>query len=367
MGYHEQHMAWFRSMSFPMTRIARAKLASAVLLLVIPAAGMYAGYYFEKEGLLPTLLGRQRQSGGNESNLFGPPVRNQLDVLFTDADGDLVADPPDPRSQINPQKLILVMPSTGSGEMDVEWKPLLDHLSAATGRPVQMELATIDDMYRLRALRQGEAHLALIGPGAVPIAVNAAGFVPVGMLPTDQGAGVTQSLLIVPAGSPITSPFNLRGADVLFVEPSSNAGFKAAAVALRSDFGLRPGRDFTWRFSGDQRDSIRQIKEKQATVAAVSADAVRAEIAAGRLRSDEYRVIYQSENFPTAAIGYIHMLNVEVAQKLREALLSFDWKKTTLEPVLGSKRTRFIPINYREDWSLLRRIDDATGTTHTIR
>lgn len=349
-----------------MTRMARAKLAAAVLLLVIPALGLYAGFYLEKEGLLPTLLGRQRSSKPVNKELAGAPVSNRMDGVFADADGNLIADPPKPRDQINPVRLILAVSGFESELVSEKWSPFLEHLAKAADRPVQLELATFADQYKLRSMRDGEVHLAIIGAGTVPMAVNTGGFVPVAKLPTSDGTGRTHMQLIVPAASTVISPFQLSDAEFLFVDPHSNAGCKAAVVFLRSDFSLRPGREYTWRFSGSPRESIRQIAQRQAIVAAVAADALRDEVAAGSIRADQYRVIYESESFPTAAIGYTHLLKVELAEKLRKAILSFDWKGTSLEPLLGSKRTQFLPVDFRNDWSLVRRIDDATGTLHAL-
>lgn len=355
------------SFHLPLNRTARAKLLAAVLLLVVPALGMYGGYYLEKEGLAPTVLGRQRPEV-TIPRLIGPPVHNQLGPSFIDVDNDMIADPPpDTREHQSPSKLILAIPSLSSHEDYAKrWQPLADHLSKSAKLPVSIEVAAPDQKHGLIAMRRGDVHLALVGAGAVPLAVNAAGFVPVAMLPTGTGEGFSKMVFVVPASSPIQTPFELRGAELLFVEPTSNTGFKAAIVALRDDFGLRPERDFTWNFSGSPVESIDAIKQKRAVAAALAANNVTEALEAGRISADDIRVIYQSEKFPTAAIGYAHNLDVALAGKLRRAILSFDWKQTPLEDVLGSKFTRFVPTNYRNDWSMVRRIDDVTGTLHHL-
>ncbi|QOV91843.1 PhnD/SsuA/transferrin family substrate-binding protein [Humisphaera borealis] len=360
-------MKWPTSFHLPLTRVARAKLAAAVMLLVVPALGLYGGYFLEKEGLAPTLLGRQRGDTAG-SKLMGPPVRNQLDPAYADADGDLVADAPlDERLLRSPTKLIMVVPLLSPMEdFSQRWTPLVDHLSKAAGKPVSLEVAAADENGRLLSLRKGDVHLAVVGAGAVPLAVNAAGFVPVGMFPADDGSGFTRMVLVVPSSSAVMSPSELRGAEMLFVDPSSNTGFKAAAVALRDDFGLRPGRDFTWSFSGSPQASIAAIKERRAPAAAIAESALSEELAARRVDESDYRVIYRSERYPSAAIGIAHDLNPLLAEKLRRALLSFNWSRTSLEAILGANHTRFVPVNYRADWWMVRRIDDATGTSHTL-
>lgn len=354
------------SFHLPLNRTARAKLTAAILLLVLPAVGMFGGYYLEKEGLAPTVLGRQR-SDASAVRLIGPPVSNRLAAPYLDSDNDLVADPPDPAEQRKPSKLVLAVPPLSSEEDYLQrWKPLTDHLSRAAGIPVSVEVPTIDSKHGLIGMRRDEVHLAIVSAGAVPLAVNAAGFVPVALLPTHTGEGFSRMVVIVPSGSGVASLGDLRGAEFLFVEPSSNTGFKAAIVAMRDDFGLRPSRDFTWAFSGSAADSIAAIRDGRALAAAVSENALAEAIADGRISESQFHTIYQSDKFPTTAIGYSHNLNVSLAGKLRRAMLSFDWKGTPLESVLGKSHTRFVPTNYRNDWWMVRRIDDVTGTFHTL-
>jgi hypothetical protein len=87
-------------------------------------------------------------------------------------------------------------------------------------------------------------------------------------------------------------------------------------------------------------------------------------------------VVYESEPFPTAAVGHAHGLNVDLARRVRAAILSFDATGTPLEPRLsagggaggasGAGGVRLVPIDYRPDWAAVRRNDDATGALHVV-
>ncbi len=85
------------------------------------------------------------------------------------------------------------------------------------------------------------------------------------------------------------------------------------------------------------------------------------------IKPSQYRVIYSSETFPTAGLGYVYNLKPELAAKIREAFLTFDWKGTVLEDKFsGAKQTKFVPVDYKNDWSLIRRIDDEMGIEQKI-
>ncbi len=101
---------------------------------------------------------------------------------------------------------------------------------------------------------------------------------------------------------------------------------------------------------------------------AVANDVLKREVAAGTIKPAQFRSIYKSENFPTAAIGYAYNLKPELAAKIRAAILDFDWKGTGLEKEFGaSNQTRFVPVDYKNDWALVRRVDDSIGFPYQIK
>ena len=131
---------------------------------------------------------------------------------------------------------------------------------------------------------------------------------------------------------------------------------------------LRPGKDYNIRYSQGHERSIVGITKNEYEVAAVAKDMLQRATAAGEVTKDQYRVLYESESFPTASMGMAYNIKPELAGKIREALMTFDWKGTTLEKELAaSAKTTFLPVNYKNDFSLLRKIDDVTGTKHEIK
>jgi phosphonate transport system substrate-binding protein len=341
-----------------------------ILLTVIAvAAGATAMYFI-------TVYKPKQESVQQSSKLLlhmtgmDRPVQNKLADGFTDADEDLVADAPtDPARLVDPEKLTFCyVASEEPSDYANQWKSFCDHLSKVTGKQVEyVEFKNSED--QLRALRDGSLTVSGFNTGSVPLAVNVCGFVPVARIPTNDPNG-THVEIIVPASSPIQNTSDLRNRKhtLALVEPNSNTGYKAPMVLLRSDKGLDPERDYLIRTTGDHRVSIEGVANRQYEAAAVSADILAREISQGKIKKEDYRTIFTSEPFPSAAIGYAHNLAPELAAKVREAILTFDMKGTPLEAEFSPvTQTTLVPVNYRDAWSLIRRIDDACGTVHELK
>lgn len=335
------------------------------VLVVLGIVYLVTVYQPEKEGTAIADQTVERMIGLSTPIVGG----NRLAAGFTDADNDLVADAPtDPALWIDPPTLTFSYIAQEEPEKIRDaWKPFVDHLSKITGRPVEYKLYT-DSMDQLKAIRSGELHVAGLNSGSVPIAVDAAGYVPVGLVPGTSGEALTSTKFIVPAGGAIKRLEDIRGREMTYTTPLSNSGFKAPILTLLEKAKLRPGTDYKIRYSHGHGQSILGIARQEYEVAAVASDMIDRAIAAGEVKKDsDFRVVYESESFPTGSLGYVHTLKPELATKVREALLTFDWKGTSLEKELAaSKKTTLVPANYKNDFSLLRKIDDVTGTAHVL-
>jgi phosphonate transport system substrate-binding protein len=212
---------------------------------------------------------------------------------------------------------------------------------------------------QIEALQQGRLHVTGFNTGNVPAAVNLAGFVPMVAMAGADGSSSYEMEIIVPADSPIKSPADLKGHTMTFTDLGSNSGFKAPLVLLRNKFQLVPGVDYDVNVSYGHEKSIDGIAKKKFEAAAVANDVLKRSIDRGRIKEAQFRSIFKSEGFPSACIGSVYNLKPEFAEKIRAALLSFDWKGTSLEKAFGpAGRARFVPITYKDQWSFVREIDD---------
>lgn len=297
------------------------------------------------------------------------PIQNRLAERFTDLDQDLVADPPtDPGLQVDPDTLLFsyIANEAENPTLRTTWKDFVDFLAERTGKPVSyLALPSRDE--QLRALKDGTLHVTGLNPGNVPLAVNDCGFIPLCTPGNEDGIIGYTMQLIVPADSPIQSIEDIRGKTLTLTQPGSNSGYKAPLVLLMQDFGLQVERDYYIRFSRGHDASILGVADGTFEVAAVAGDLLHRAIDRGVVKDDAVRVIYESERFCTATLGILHVLAPPLAESIRSAFLEFDWTGSGLATEFASLGAdRFVPVNYKDHWALIRRIDDAVGFKHEI-
>lgn len=294
-------------------------------------------------------------------------VTNQLDPEYTDADADLVADVPTEKTRwVHPVTLrVSYLASEEPEQFKAAFTEFSEHLGKATGLKVEyVPVSSAEE--QLRGLRAGELHLTAFNTGNVPRAVNVAGFVPMVILADETGDARHRSLIIVPMKSTAKTLADLKGQELWVTDTGSNSGYRSPLLLLRAA-GLLPERDYLLRYSGGHDGSIERVASGEAVAAAVASDVLARAVAKGTIGKEGvgYRVIAQSEAFPSAAFGYPHNLSPEIAAKLRTATLDFNWAGTGLErEFAASGKNKFVPVNYKDDFSLVRRIDDDTGVKH---
>lgn len=334
-----------KGLKFSMTR-----LMVTILVVILIAVGAY-------------YVGLQQNPKGDSSRtkrIFGldKPHPNLLADIYTDADGDKVADPPqEPARWVDPQAILFsYIAAPNSQAYEKAWQPLVDHLAQVTGKPVQyVRFESARD--QMLALREGRLHVTAMNTGNVPEAVSQHGFVPVAAPAKEDGSHGYTMKIIVPADSEIKSPTDLAGHNIAFTDPGSNSGFKAPMVLLMTDFGLDPDRDYHFVFSRGHEQSIAGVAEGRYEAAAVASDMLARAVARGDIEASAVRTIYESEQFPAAAIGYIYNLKPELAEKVREALLGFKVADSSITEELAEGVVGFAPVSYKDDWALVRRID----------
>src|SRR5262249_27182026 len=111
------------------------------------------------------------------------------------------------------------------------------------------------------------------------------------------------------------------------------------------------------------------IAAKQYQAAAVASDVLQRDLGRGMIKEGDFRSIYKSDSFPTAGLGYVYNLKPELAAKIKDAILHFDWKGTSLEKQFteSTGQSKFVPVNYNDDWSLVRKIDNEIGYAHEVK
>ncbi len=290
-----------------------------------------------------------------------------LDARYTDADGDLVADTPtDPAALVDPDTLIFAYTPVEDPAVYVDvWAGFLEHLSDVTGKEVQF-FPVQSNAAQYEAMRAGRLHIAGVNTGGNPIAVACAGFVPFAMMAREDDSFGYEMEIITWPGSGIEAVEDLKGRTLAFTSETSNSGFKAPQALLTSQFGLTAETDYTPAFSGAHDNSILGVSNRDYDAAAVANSVLKRMIAREAVGADTLVTIYKSDTFPTTGYGHAHNLTPELQGKIREAFFSFDWEGSALQAEFEAQgETRFVPITFAADWSVIREIDAAMGVEYT--
>ena len=297
----------------------------------------------------------------------GDCPRGTLDARYCDRDRDLIADLPlNEDDWLDPSALIFsYTPVEDPAVYEQVWAGFIAHLEEVTGKrilffPVQSYAAQYETM------RSGRLHVAGINTGGTPVAVNCAGFVPFTMMAGEDGMFGYEMEIIVPARSPIQTVEDLKGHTLTFTSPTSNSGFKAPSAILKAEFGLIADEDFKTSYSGKHENSILGVVNADYEAAAIANSVLGRMIYRETADANSIRSIYTSQTFPTTAYGHAYNLHPAVAAKIEQAFFTFPWEGSALIEEFDGE-DRFIAIDYKSDWDVIRKIDTASGVSYDCR
>jgi phosphonate transport system substrate-binding protein len=294
--------------------------------------------------------------------LFASPAKDlpatvygELDPLYKDLDGDLIADAPeDPKDQLDPDTLVFAYaPLEDPAVYEEIWTPFLKYLEGRLGKTVRW-FAVRTYATQVEAMRAGRLHISGYAAGSVQDAVNTAGFIPLVNMGTKDGMVGYRMEFITHKDFGINSMEGLKGRQIAFVSETSNSGYAAPRALLYDQFGLLPDRDYKTAFSGSHENSILGVMNKDYEAAAISDSVLKRMISGGRVEETSWlKSIYASDLFPTTAYGVTNRLKPELVQKIKQAFIEYDWTGTRLL-VDYKPQNRFIPANYKKDYEVLR-------------
>ena len=290
----------------------------------------------------------------------------ELGARYTDEDGDLVADiPSDPAEQIDPDTLIFAYTPVEDPSVYREvWAEFLDHMAEATGKDVQF-FPVQSNAAQIEAMRAGRLHVAGFNTGSNPIAVACAGFRPFAMMAGADGSFGYEMEIITHPDSGIEKIEDLKGKSLAFTAQTSNSGFKAPSALLKAEYGMVAGEDFEAEFSGKHDNSILGVANRDYLAGAIANSVKSRMIERDVVSEDDFKVLYTSQTFPTTGYGTVYNLKPELQDKIKEAFFSFDWEGTGLEEEFSkSGEAQFIEITFKEDWAVIRTIDEANGVVY---
>ncbi|MGO4909059.1 phosphate/phosphite/phosphonate ABC transporter substrate-binding protein [Pseudorhodobacter sp. W20_MBD10_FR17] len=292
-----------------------------------------------------------------------------LDSRYSDADGDLIADiPTDPAQLVDPGTLIFAYtPVEDPAVYAAAWSDFLTHMEKETGKKVQF-FPVGSNAAQIEAMRAGRLHIAGFNTGSTPLAVACSGFRPFTIMASkDDNFGYEMEIITYP-DSGIDDVPGIKGHKMAFTSETSNSGFKAPSALLKSEFGMEAGRDFEPVFSGKHDNSILGVANKDYDAAAIANSVKSRMIERGVVQADQFKVLYTSQTFPTTAFGVANNLSAELQEKIKNAFYDFDWEGTTLQTEFSkSGEEKFIPITFKDNWAVIRQIDEANGVSYACQ
>ena len=290
------------------------------------------------------------------------PNRGQLDTAYCDANNDLVADTPtDPAKLKNPSTLIFAYsPVENPAVYQAVYTPFMEYLGACTGKktvyfPVQPNAAQVE------AMRSGRLHISGFSTGVVGFAVNLAGAVPFAVIGSEKGPAGYKLYALVKADSPFKTIADLKGKRVAHTSPSSNSGNLAPRVFF-PDLGLIPDKDYAPIMSGGHDRSVIGVAQGDYDMAPVASDVYERMVSRGVVKAEQFRLIWESETFPTSSWSMPHDLQPELAAKLRQCFLDFRFTGALKKEYPDDDR--MLPMTYKETWRPIREVAEKSGTPY---
>lgn len=301
---------------------------------------------------------------GASANALADCEHGALDAMYCDTDGDMVADRPTDESQWqDPNTLIFAYtPVEDPAIYSDIWQPFIDHLQDVTGRNVRF-FAVQSNSAQVEAMRSGRLHIAGFSTGPTPFAVNLAGAVPFALMGSESGVFGYTLQVFTHKDSDIHTLEDMKGKRVAHTSPTSNSG-NLAPNALFPGMGVVPGEDYEVSYSGSHDQSMLGVVARDYDVAPVASEVVERMAARGLYDEDDVRLIWESDRFPTTSYNHAHNLHPDLVEKIREAFYTFRFEGTALGEEFEGVET-FIPINYKDNWTVIRTIQEANGIRYT--
>ena len=289
-----------------------------------------------------------------------------LDARYVDADGDMVADiPTDAAGLVDPDTLIFAYTPVEDPAVYAEvWTDFLTHMEEATGKSVQF-FPVDSNAAQIEAMRAGRLHIAGFNTGSNPLAIACAGFRPFAMMAAKDGSYGYEMEIVTYPGSGIEKIEDIKGRTLAFSAETSNSGYKAPSALLKANYAMEAGTDYETAFSGKHDNTILGVANKDYDAGAIANSVLTRMIERDVVKADQLVSIYKSETFPTTGYGVAHNLTPELQTAIQEAFFSFPWEGSSLAAEFNkSGEEQFIPITFKDNWTVVREIDAAMDVSY---
>jgi phosphonate transport system substrate-binding protein len=288
--------------------------------------------------------------------------RGALDEMYCDENRDMVADLPKEQSKLkNPSTLVFTYtPVEDPAVYENTFRPFLAYLTQCTGKRTVYYQVT-SNAAQIEAMRSGRLHVAGFSTGPIAFAVNLAGAVPFAVKGNAQGFESYRLVVVVKKDSPFQKMSDLKGKKVAHTAATSNSG-NLAPRAYFPDQGLVPDQDYKVIYSGGHDRSVMGVNSGDYDAAPVASDVFNRMALRGQVKRDDFRIIWQSDPFPTSGFAYAHDLQPDLAKKLVQCFYDFRFTDEMKKELHGDDR--FVPVTYLKEWEPVRFVADKANAPY---
>jgi phosphonate transport system substrate-binding protein len=220
------------------------------------------------------------------------------------------------------------------GDTRRAFEPFFAHLAAALGRPFELQVTT-DWAGIAVALGTGQSDCAWMGPWGFVLAKDRGGAEALATV-LYQGRPTYHAIIIARPSLALTRfPEDARGLSISFADAGSTSGWLVPHHWFMTR-GIDPRTYFRYRDGASHAANVIAVASGQVDLATDFDRNLAAMIAAGRIRQDQVKVVWESPALPNDALAVRRDLDAGLKAALREAALAID----------AATAARIMPPNY---------------------
>jgi phosphonate transport system substrate-binding protein len=242
------------------------------------------------------------------------------------------------------------------------YKPVIDILSKNTGKKIEFYMPTSYSSV-VEALLGKWVDVAVLGPESYVIAKNQGAVIDVFTTYSKKKDGVQEagpgykSLLISKKGSKFTTVESTKGSVMLLVDPASTSGGLIPETQFGANVVKMPLKQYYSRvaFSGGHDLSTLAVFDGKADVAFVASHRYMNAIEAskGRMKTDDFNVLWSSTLLPQDPFVYRSTLCPELKAQILQTFVNLDQSPEGKKYLDNVDADRFVPMK-DSDYNVIR-------------
>jgi len=232
-----------------------------------------------------------------------------------------------------------------AGDTRRAYEPFFRYLAEALGHPFELTVTT-DWAGIAVALANGQVDVAWMGPWGYVLAKDRAGAEALAVVDY-QGKPTYYAVIIAQPGLKIDRfPEDAKGMSISFADAGSTSGWLIPSYWFKTQ-GIDPKTYFKYRDGASHPANDIAVATGQVDLATDYNRNLDAMIAAGRIKADQVKVVWQSEPLPNDALAVRKDLDPQLRQAITDAVLAITPEKAkTVMPTNYTGWERATPHTY---------------------